>query len=114
MGRPRQLWEVFLLFYSDEPSLIPLFPSIPKNSPGLPRWIPSLPCAALGIIPNEADIHTLAALCAYEKTRTMGSFQVLDYEDIYSICTLTRQHNCHSKKRNSGQEAEVPFFIPCP
>ncbi|MCL2249745.1 MAG: iron-containing alcohol dehydrogenase [Oscillospiraceae bacterium] len=41
-------------------------------------------------VPDDAefDIEELASLCSYNKTRTIGSFQVLDYNDILEIYRL--------------------------
>ena len=40
--------------------------------------------AGIGI-QDEAGLADLAARCSYQKTRTVGSFRVLGYEDLLEI-----------------------------
>ena len=53
----------------------------------MPTSIPQLPCGVL----DEATLQDLAYRCTFYRTRTIGSFKVLDYEDILAIYRMANR-----------------------
>ena len=51
------------------------------RSIGMPIRIDQLPCGKQ----DEENLTDLALRCSYQKTRTIGAFKVLDYDDILAI-----------------------------
>lgn len=39
----------------------------------------------MGREPSEEELRALAYSCSFEKTRKIGGFMILDYEDMYNI-----------------------------
>ena len=54
------------------------------RSIGMPVRIPALSCGRQ----DEADLADLASRCSYGRTRTIGTFRVLGYDDILAIYQL--------------------------
>ena len=50
----------------------------------MPVRIPALSCGRQ----DEADLADLASRCSYGRTRTIGTFRVLGYDDILAIYQL--------------------------
>ena len=44
----------------------------------------------LGHEPSDEEIEKLAKECTYDRTRRIGSFRVLDYDDIVNIYKACR------------------------
>ena len=68
------------------PSQIRRF-SLRTGSPrsiGMPVRIPALSCGRQ----DEAGLADLASRCSYGRTRTIGTFRVLGYDDILAIYQL--------------------------
>jgi hypothetical protein len=42
----------------------------------------------LGHVPAEAELLALADACSYQKSRTIGAFKTLDYDDMLAIYRL--------------------------
>ena len=53
----------------------------------MPTSLPELGCGVL----DEGTLRTLAYRCTYYHTRTIGTFRVLDEEDILAIYRLANQ-----------------------
>ena len=56
------------------------------RSLGMPLSLTEL----LGHEPTEEELLRLAGECSYDRSRKIGSFRVLDYEDILSIYRACR------------------------
>ena len=54
------------------------------RSIGMPVRIPALSCGRQ----DEAGLADLASRCSYGRTRTIGTFRVLGYDDILAIYQL--------------------------